>query len=354
MDGRAVGVGVGVGVGALLAWWAWRRRNQLDTPIKWEEVGEVSQLVIYPLKSARGVKVTEAEATSYGLACDLLEDRSFLTVTKEGKFITGRQAPKLTTVVVTLEGNKVTLRKVGMEDLEFDLEGVTKAGKVTDSVVFNADVKGFDCGDKAAEWLSEAIYSKKEKEGEDKDKDKEEAGSGVRLLYNGDLTRARKAREAPFFSFPQYKDSDRVIYADTCAFMLTTEASLEDLNPRLPRPVTLDWFRSNIVVRGVEKAYDEDDWAYVKIGDVVFRRLKPCDRCQFTFVDPETGEKCADQEPLATLKKYRRAEGPETLQRTWALKPPFGTHLGIDTCGRLRVGDKVAVARASLNPRWQY
>lgn len=70
----------------------------------------------------------------------------------------------------------------------------------------------------------------------------------------------------------------QVIYADTCAFLLTTETSLADLNLRLPRPVTLDWFRSNIVVRAVDKAYDEDDWAFVKIRDVVFRRLKPCDR----------------------------------------------------------------------------
>lgn len=60
--------------------------------------------------------------------------------------------------------------------------------------------------------------------------------------------------------------------------MLTSETSLADLNPRLERPVTLDWFRSNIVVRGVKEPYDEDDYAFVRIGDVVFRRLKPCDR----------------------------------------------------------------------------
>lgn len=45
---------------------------------RWEEVGEVSELVIYPLKSGRGVKVTEANATIYGLGLDLLEDRLVL------------------------------------------------------------------------------------------------------------------------------------------------------------------------------------------------------------------------------------------------------------------------------------
>ena len=63
-----------------------------------------------------------------------------------------------------------------------------------------------------------------------------------------------------------------------CAFMLTSESSLKDLNSRLKRHVTLDRFRSNIVVRGVKQPYDEDDWAYVRIGGVVMRRLKPCDR----------------------------------------------------------------------------
>ena len=53
---------------------------------------------------------------------------------KEGKFLTGRQLPKLTTVVVTLDGNKVTLYTKDTEKMEFDLENVTKAGKVTDAM----------------------------------------------------------------------------------------------------------------------------------------------------------------------------------------------------------------------------
>lgn len=43
---------------------------------RWEEVGEVAELVIFPLKSGCGVKVSQAEATPYGLAQGLLQDRS--------------------------------------------------------------------------------------------------------------------------------------------------------------------------------------------------------------------------------------------------------------------------------------
>lgn len=74
----------------------------------------------------------------------------------------------------------------------------------------------------------------------------------------------------------------QVTYADTCAYMLASESSLADLNTRLAEPVTIDWFRANVVVKG-SAAYDEDDWAFVRIGgegeeSVVLRRLKPCDR----------------------------------------------------------------------------
>ncbi|RTL24388.1 MAG: MOSC domain-containing protein, partial [Rhodocyclaceae bacterium] len=42
------------------------------------------------------------------------------------------------------------------------------------------------------------------------------------------------------------------------------------------------------------------------IGGAVFRIAKPCERCVFTTVDPHTGRKGLDQEPLRTLAQYRR------------------------------------------------
>lgn len=68
-----------------------------------------------------------------------------------------------------------------------------------------------------------------------------------------------------------------MIYADVSPYHLITESSVEELNTRLEKPVKGNRFRGNIVVRG-SKPYDEDDWAYVKIGEVVFRMLRPCDR----------------------------------------------------------------------------
>ncbi|XP_042873330.1 mitochondrial amidoxime reducing component 2-like [Penaeus japonicus] len=340
-----VAVGVGVGVGALLAWWAYRRSTANQLPTRWEEVGVVSRLNVYPLKSGRPVSVAEAEATERGLATDGILDRSFLVKKKDGLLMTGRQLPKLTRVTINVKGHKATFESPdNPASIEVDLEKVAKEGKVVELIVFGANAKGLDCGDEVAAWMSQAVS---------------EGKTEVRLLYNGDdiLTR-RAARRAPYYDFKHIRDSDKVTYADTCAYMLASESSLADLNGRLAEPVTIDWFRANVVVKG-SAAYDEDDWAFVRIGGegeggVVLRRLKPCDRCIFTTVDPYKGCKTADQEPMTTLRKYRLLNSPEKLAKAWEIKPVFGSHMGIDVCGTVKVGDKIWVARASSNPKWSF
>lgn len=91
-------------------------------------------------------------------------------------------------------------------------------------------------------------------------------------------------------------------------------------------------FRPNLVVEG-SAAFAEDDWKRVRIGDVEFRVVKPCSRCILTTIDPQTGERSADREPLATLQKYRaQADGAM-----------FGQNLVNDGNGRLQVGMAVTV-----------
>ena len=96
-------------------------------------------------------------------------------------------------------------------------------------------------------------------------------------------------------------------------------------------------FRPNVVVSGAAP-WAEDDWRRVRIGDVVFRVVKGCDRCVITTIDPDTARR--EHEPLATLARTRRFDGA-----TW-----FGVNLIPDLAGGLedadpviRVGDDVEV-----------
>jgi uncharacterized protein YcbX len=67
-------------------------------------------------------------------------------------------------------------------------------------------------------------------------------------------------------------------------------------------------FRPNLVVNG-SAAYAEDGWSRIRIGEVEFRVVKGCSRCIMTTLDPLTGERSEDREPLTSLRRYRERDG---------------------------------------------
>ena len=114
--------------------------------------------------------------------------------------------------------------------------------------------------------------------------------------------------------------------------LLIGEASLQDLVQKVGRPLEMLRFRPNLVIEG-STAFAEDGWKRIRIGDVEFRVVKPCSRCILTTIDPQTGARSEDREPLATLQKYRaQADGAM-----------FGQNLVNDANGMLEVGMPVTV-----------
>jgi uncharacterized protein YcbX len=92
--------------------------------------------------------------------------------------------------------------------------------------------------------------------------------------------------------------------------LLASEASLNDLNSRLERPVDWRRFRPNIVVSGCDQAFVEDTWARIQIQASTPLELHiaaRCTRCRLPNVDPNLGQ-VTSQEPFSTLQKYRRVD----------------------------------------------
>lgn len=119
--------------------------------------------------------------------------------------------------------------------------------------------------------------------------------------------------------------------------MATTTVSLEDLNSRLPSPVSNRHFRGNLMIKTEgEEAYCEDGWRWMKIGEAVFKWNAPCYRCILPNVDPETAVRSKDCEPFKTLKKYRMREVEK--------EPIFGTYFDVYRDGVVEIGDDVFVA----------
>jgi ferredoxin-NADP reductase len=69
------------------------------------------------------------------------------------------------------------------------------------------------------------------------------------------------------------------------------------------------------------------------VGEVEFLNLDGCGRCEFTTIDPETGERHPRGEPVATLETYRKVDTGIY----------FGMNLMPLTRGIVRVGDPVTV-----------
>src|SRR3954466_9673124 len=92
--------------------------------------------------------------------------------------------------------------------------------------------------------------------------------------------------------------SSRVSFADAYPFLLLSEESLAELNRRMVRPLPMNRFRPNLVIRGGPPSGEEEVGAFAS-GGFASPRVKPCDRCVATTPDQESAKRGG--EPLRTL-----------------------------------------------------
>ncbi|XP_061599458.1 mitochondrial amidoxime-reducing component 1 [Cololabis saira] len=278
-------------------------------------VGVVSQLLIHPIKSGRAVSVSLADCLRTGLGFGELQDRHWLVVTEDGHMVTGRQEPRLVLVSLTGEGGQAVLNGPNMEELKFPIK--QPDNPVIDCRVFGADIQGRDCGDRVSQWFTDYFGLEKT----------------FRLVHFEPQMRHRKSAECE----PLFSQHEEVAYPDVGPVMLLSEASVNDLNRKLEKEVTVERFRPNIVISDCE-AFDEDSWEEIQIGSVRLQRVMSCGRCVFTTVDPETGI-ISRKEPLDTLKSYRQCTPSE--QHIYKKAPLFGQLHTVKKTGVLQVGDVV-------------
>ncbi|WAJ39204.1 MOSC domain-containing protein [Pseudomonas sp. GOM7] len=239
----------------------------------------LSELYRYPLKSGRGEALQRSAVDGLGLNGDR---RWMLVEAATGRFITQRLLPQMSQLSALYDARGgLNLSAAGhgelsvaLPDPEQDLRGVT---------VWQDSLRVPDAGDEAAAWLSDLL------------------GRPCRLVQ---VPEARTRQVDTAYAQP----GDRVAFADGFPLLLIGQASLDDLMQRVGRPLSMLRFRPNLVVTGSEP-YAEDGWKRIRIGAVEFEVAKGCSRCILTTVDPQSGERSADREPLATLKTYREREG---------------------------------------------
>ncbi|MGO3908234.1 YcbX family protein [Huaxiibacter chinensis] len=260
----------------------------------------LSRLFIHPVKSMRGIGLTHALADVSGFAFD----RIFMVTEPDGTFITARQFPQMVrfTPAPLHDGLHLTAPDNSSAVVRFsDFSAVDAPTEVWGNH-FTARV----APDEVNRWLS-GFFSRE-----------------VQLRWVGpELTRRVKRYEAVPLSF-----------ADGFPFLLTTEASLRNLQNRCKASVQMEQFRPNLVVAGTQP-WEEDTWKVIRIGSVIFDVVKPCSRCIFTTISPEKGQKHPSGEPLSTLQSFRTAQDNGDVD--------FGQNLIPRSSGVVRVGDEVEV-----------
>lgn len=89
---------VGAGTAVFFVWWWWTRRQRHRPPSKWRKVGELSDLICFPVKSLGPIRVNSMECTMLGLKSGWMRDRTLMVIDLDGQFITGRQMPRMVQV----------------------------------------------------------------------------------------------------------------------------------------------------------------------------------------------------------------------------------------------------------------
>jgi uncharacterized protein len=233
----------------------------------------LTEIWMYPVKSLGGIRVKQAEVLIKGLK----HDRRWMLVDENGGFLTQRTHPALALFKLSPGDHGFQVLHEGEEKQLFIQPA---AGERIRSHVWDDEVEVIEADTHLSQWFSTHL------------------GFRVRLVqFPESHPRPVDARYA--------HANEHVSLADGYPLLIIGEASLADLNKRLSSPVPMNRFRPNLVFSGGQ-AYEEDTWNEFRIGESMFKGVKPCSRCILTTIDQDTGTQ--GKEPLATLATYRKKE----------------------------------------------
>lgn len=287
---------------------------------RWQEIGMLSEIFCFPVKSCGPLKLSESNCSQIGLEFGPIGDRVFMVTRLDYEYVTARTYPKMVLIRPSIEGTLITLTAPEMEEITIDVAKLYDLKRFSIENWFQESVDVVDAGDEIAEWMSQYVIGQHK---------------GLRVVfYPSKEPKAKcKPRDRPF---KPAESTDQGALQDETSFMLVNQGSVDDLKFKLGFHINAQRFRPNFVVVGPE-AWQEDNWSFIKIGDeTIFEKVQPCTRCVFTNIDPESGERNA--EVLKTLKATRtlKEAGPS---------PVFGIQLGVRRKGVVVKGDKIYIGK---------
>jgi len=260
----------------------------------------LTEIWIYPIKSLPGIRVHSANVMEKGLQ----GDRRYMLVDENNNFMTQRQHSQMALFDIGMDGDVIRIRSQSNERLSTLFVGFEKpASAPMKTLIWDDEVEVQEVNPAYSKWFSEALNVK------------------CRLVFFPE----ENARRVD----PNYvKEEHHVSLADGYPYLIIGRSSLDDLNQKIGRELSMRRFRPNFVFEG-GAPFEEDVWHNFGVGAVRLAGVKPCGRCVLTTVDPETRIK--GEEPLRTLATYRIKDG----------KVRFGQNVIALNTGEIKEGDEI-------------
>ncbi|WP_198555738.1 YcbX family protein [Colwellia sp. 75C3] len=273
---------------------------------------QLSQISVYPLKSSAGIQVSNSWVDELGLSFD----RRFVLSDDKGQFITARTEPTLCLIQANITATGLVLTAPDMPKLVINYHQLTELYQTV--FVWDDNINAQQGNTEHHQWFSR--YLKRP----------------CQLLHFGELS----TRKVPDTS----NRTNQLAFADGYPLLLISQASLDDLNKRCSTTITMNQFRPNLVIDNCD-AFAEDTWQHIRIGEVEFELRKPCTRCIFTTINPETAIKDIHQEPITSLKTYRQAADGDLKGEIL-----FGQNLIPLNQGQIKLTDTITIIKKKAAP----
>ncbi|KFA61943.1 hypothetical protein S40285_02801 [Stachybotrys chlorohalonatus IBT 40285] len=318
---------------------------------------KVTGLYVYPIKSLRGISLTEAVLQKEGLK----HDRKFLLchVQPDGslKKVQVNKYPQCSRFVQTIVNDSIHVRYEAPDEpllppsplhtqvLEVPLQPAISTLEKCDVNLHQSLVKAYRMASHYDAWFSACL------------------GFHAALFYIGDGRRPVLGTFAPRSQNPaptggllstlaSYVQGTQkapepywLAFSDCAPYLITTEASLRHVSGRLNGATAqMHKFRPNVVVDG-EDEWEEDFWGELAVnGRPMLEMTKLCARCVSINVDYDTGRMGAgeDGKLLKLLSSDRRVDPG------CKYSPVFGRYgflvEGVQEAS-MAIGDEVAVTK---------
>ena len=266
----------------------------------------VSDLFIYPLKSARGIALQSTEIDAFGLP----GDRRAMLINPDGSFITQREMPDLARLDVQQEASGFRLGMNGEQVFVPLPDGIGRVDVSIWKSIVNAAIADDQSNTVLSRWF----------------------GRELKFVFFDD--------DANRIANPEWAGDDTpVTFADGYQILVTTTGSLKALNADIEAhgegSVGMERFRPNIVI-DTDEAWPEDRWAAIEIGGIRFDLVKPCARCIMTTQDQQTGSREVAN-PMPAMGRIRMSADRRVPG------PLFGWNVTPRAAGAIAIGDTVKV-----------